>query len=98
MYEGRTRRFAVTSVSTQSEADGGADLAASIQSLSLSDAAPPKLWTVGWETTVVLDSESSKTAGPDEPTDNAVSPIHLSSRGTADECMGTMDAGCRACR
>ncbi|KAI0662110.1 AAA family ATPase [Cubamyces menziesii] len=52
VYEGRTRRFAVTSVSTQSEADGGADLAASIQSLSLSDAAPPKLWTVGWETTV----------------------------------------------
>ncbi|KAI0671254.1 AAA family ATPase [Trametes maxima] len=65
VYEGKTRRFAVTSVSTERETDEGSDLAAGVQSLSLADP-PPKLWTVGWETTVVLDEESSKSAVPGE--------------------------------
>ncbi|EIW59744.1 AAA family ATPase [Trametes versicolor FP-101664 SS1] len=51
VYEGKTRRFAVTSVRAYGEADDDTDLAAGVQALSLADA-PPKLWTVGWETTV----------------------------------------------
>ncbi|KAI0747387.1 P-loop containing nucleoside triphosphate hydrolase protein [Fomes fomentarius] len=58
VYEGKPRRFIIC---TSREAGGNSDIADGIQSLSLSDA-PPKLWTVSWETTVVLDSECSKTA------------------------------------
>lgn len=58
MYEGRSRRFAVSSVSTTRD-DQQPDIADDIQSLSLSDG-PPKLWTVGWETTVSLKTESSR--------------------------------------
>ncbi|PIL34827.1 transporter [Ganoderma sinense ZZ0214-1] len=57
-YEGRSRRFAISSVSTIHEDDQQPDIADDIQSLSLSDS-PPKLWTVGWETTVSLETESS---------------------------------------
>ncbi|KAI0687036.1 AAA family ATPase [Earliella scabrosa] len=64
VYEGKTRRFSLTSVSTTREAAQDPDIAESIQSLSLSDS-PPKIWTVGWETTVVLDTESSKPASPE---------------------------------
>ena len=59
MYEGRTRRFSVSSVSTRHEVDQPPDIADDIQSLSLSDALP-KLWTVDWETAVFLDTESSE--------------------------------------
>ncbi|KAI1789928.1 AAA family ATPase [Ganoderma leucocontextum] len=59
IYEGRTRRFAVSSVSTTREVDERPDIADHIQSLSLSDS-PPKLWTVGWETIVSIETESSK--------------------------------------
>ncbi|RPD56727.1 AAA family ATPase [Lentinus tigrinus ALCF2SS1-7] len=54
VYEGKTRRFTLSSVSTGREAEEDPDIADKIQSLSLSDA-PPKLWTVGWETTVEAD-------------------------------------------
>ena len=59
VYEGEPRRFTLASVSTGPEAEQDPDIADKIQSLSLSDT-PPKLWTVGWETTVVLGTESSK--------------------------------------
>ncbi|KAM5541224.1 hypothetical protein V8D89_005153 [Ganoderma adspersum] len=59
IYEGKSRRFAISSVSTTHEVDQPPDIADYIQSLSLSDG-PPKLWTVGWETTVSLETESSK--------------------------------------
>ncbi|KAI9065950.1 AAA-domain-containing protein [Trametes sanguinea] len=61
VYEGRKRRFAVSAVSTNREAEESADLAAGVQALSLTDT-PPKLWTVGWETIVVLESDSSNSA------------------------------------
>ncbi|KAI0691255.1 AAA family ATPase [Cerioporus squamosus] len=61
VYEAKTRRFTLSSVSTSREAEEDPDTADKIQSLSLSDT-PPKLWTVGWETTVVLNTDSSKTA------------------------------------
>lgn len=76
MYEGKTRRFTVTSVRAYGEADDDADLAAGVQALSLTDA-PPKLWTVGWETTVVLEGESSKTAASDEAAANVVRQVRI---------------------
>ncbi|KAI0642851.1 AAA family ATPase [Trametes meyenii] len=51
VYEGKMRRFTVTSVSTEREKDDDSDLAAGVQSLSLVGSSQ-KLWTVGWETTV----------------------------------------------
>ncbi|KAI0823937.1 AAA family ATPase [Trametes gibbosa] len=51
VYEGKKRRFTVSSVSTSRATDEDADIAASVQSLSLQDG-PPRLWTVGWDTTV----------------------------------------------
>ncbi|KAI0369393.1 AAA family ATPase [Pilatotrama ljubarskyi] len=69
VYEGKTRRFAISSVTTHPGADDGVDLAEGVQSLSLSDS-PPKLWTVGWETIVTMDSESSKAAASENPTAN----------------------------
>ncbi|KAI0775577.1 AAA family ATPase [Trametes elegans] len=70
VYEGKTRRFTVSSVSTQRETDEGADLAAGVEALSLADS-PSKLWTVGWETIVLLDPESSITAASSEQATNA---------------------------
>ncbi|KAH9850128.1 AAA family ATPase [Lenzites betulinus] len=70
VYEGKRRRFTVSAVSTSHAIDEDADIAAGVQSLSLSDG-PPKLWTVGWETTVVLEGESSKTAPSGDPSANA---------------------------
>ncbi len=72
VYEGKPRRFIISAVSTSREAGGNPDIADGIQSLSISDA-PPKLWTVGWETTVVLDNESSKTAVDEHGTGTKVS-------------------------
>ncbi len=72
VYEGKPRRFIISAVSTSREAEGNPDIVDGIQSLSLSDA-PPKLWTVGWETTVVLDNESSKTAVDEHGTGTKVS-------------------------
>ncbi|TBU25070.1 AAA family ATPase [Dichomitus squalens] len=66
LYEGQTRRFSVSSVSTNHEAEQSPDIADDIQSLSLCDT-PPKLWTVGWETAVFLDTESSKTGEEPHP-------------------------------
>ncbi|KAI0738851.1 AAA family ATPase [Daedaleopsis nitida] len=67
LYEGRTRRFNVASVSTTREAAHDTDIADEIQSLSLSDS-PPKLWSVDWETTVILDSEGSKAVAEEHKT------------------------------
>ncbi|EMD39468.1 hypothetical protein CERSUDRAFT_111775 [Gelatoporia subvermispora B] len=54
VYEGRTRRFTVSSVSTaEADDNAGKDLAAALQTLSLDTT--PQLWTVGWDTTVVLE-------------------------------------------
>ncbi|OSC98204.1 AAA family ATPase [Trametes coccinea BRFM310] len=70
VYEGKRRRFAVSSVSTGREVEEGADLAASVQALSLADA-PPKLWTVGWETIVVLETDGSNPASSEGASGNA---------------------------
>ncbi|KAI0632362.1 AAA family ATPase [Trametes polyzona] len=64
VYEGKTRRFTVSSVSTSRDADDGTDLAAEVQSLSLTDARP-KLWTVGWETTVAAGHAVERGVGAD---------------------------------
>ncbi|RDX44132.1 AAA family ATPase [Lentinus brumalis] len=61
VFEGKTRRFTLSFVSTSREAEDDPDIADEIQSLSLSDS-PPKLWSVGWETDVIVDIERSKTA------------------------------------
>ncbi|CDO72261.1 hypothetical protein BN946_scf184970.g113 [Trametes cinnabarina] len=61
VYEGKKRRFAVSSVSTTGKGDEDIELSASVQALSLADA-PPRLWTVGWETMVVLETDGSKPA------------------------------------
>ena len=55
VYEGQTRRFCLSSVSAAPDADEDHALAESIGSLSLADG-PSKIWSVGWETTVILDT------------------------------------------
>ncbi|EPQ54885.1 AAA-domain-containing protein [Gloeophyllum trabeum ATCC 11539] len=61
VYEGRRRQFTVSSVSSQSSrADnkGIADLTETLQSLSIDS--PTQLWTVGWDTTVIVDEPKGK--------------------------------------
>ena len=55
VYEGQTRRFCLSSVSAAPDTDEDHTLAESISSLSLTDG-PSKIWSVGWETTVILDT------------------------------------------
>ncbi|KAI8986118.1 AAA family ATPase [Trametes punicea] len=88
VYEGRKRRFTVSSVSTQREVDDGTELAASVQALSLADA-PPKLWTIGWETNVVLETESVDATRPTETTAN-VAAEHAVERGVSADAYASV--------
>ncbi|KZT22814.1 AAA-domain-containing protein [Neolentinus lepideus HHB14362 ss-1] len=60
VYEGRRRTFTVLSVSAQSRcvSDDSTALAEDLQSLSIHS--PTRLWTVGWDTTVIIDEPRSK--------------------------------------
>ena len=67
VYEGKTRRFSLSSVSTAQGAEEGPDLSERVGALSLSGG-PPKLWSVGWDTAVILDAESEPGALGDATT------------------------------
>ncbi|OCH87928.1 AAA family ATPase [Obba rivulosa] len=90
VYEGRTRRFTVSSVSVSGEAGGKAekDLAATLQTLALD--ASPQLWTVGWDTTVVVEThdQAEKTPAANE---SDVQTLEHTDRADAYASVGGLD-------
>ncbi|KAH9919180.1 AAA family ATPase [Epithele typhae] len=68
-YEGKTRRISLTSVSAVGEAADTTTLDEQLGSLSLKDA-PAKLWSVTWDTTIVLDVEDPKEKPESTPEDS----------------------------
>ncbi|KJA16309.1 hypothetical protein HYPSUDRAFT_47520 [Hypholoma sublateritium FD-334 SS-4] len=57
-YEGRPRRFGVQAIAAKNAGDG---IVSALDALSLAPA-PPQLWTVGWDCTVVISTENKSTA------------------------------------
>ena len=66
LFEGKTRRFELQSVSTRFEEEGNSidALAHDLDALGLD--AKPHVWTVGWDSTVVVVDGSNERLEPQE--------------------------------